>query len=112
MTSALTLPFLTDADPELAGEGNLDPLGLASIADRLADEIAHDCAQATPLRMRSRLLGGNLTGKLRLMVLQSRQQCRIDVFVISGHTRPKGPTRHSSAGSIWSQRSAPAQSTW
>ena len=41
MTSqAFALPFLTEADPEQAGEGSLNPLGLASVADRLADEIA------------------------------------------------------------------------
>jgi hypothetical protein len=34
------LPFLTEADPDRLGEGSLDPLGLASIADRLADQIA------------------------------------------------------------------------
>jgi hypothetical protein len=38
--SALALPFLTEADPDRAGEGSLDPLGLAPIADRLADSIA------------------------------------------------------------------------
>lgn len=37
---AFALPFLSEADPEQAGEGSLDPLGLASLADRLADEIA------------------------------------------------------------------------
>jgi hypothetical protein len=41
MTEAdLALPFLSEADPEQSGEGSLDPLGLASLADRLADEIA------------------------------------------------------------------------
>jgi len=36
----LTLPHLSEPDPELAGEGALDPLGLFSVADRLAEEIA------------------------------------------------------------------------
>ncbi len=40
MTAGLTLPFVTEADPDRAGEGSLDPLGLARIADRLADELA------------------------------------------------------------------------
>src|SRR3954447_21591325 len=40
MTADLTLPFVTAADPDRAGEGSLDPLGLARIADRLADELA------------------------------------------------------------------------
>jgi hypothetical protein len=40
MTIGLTLPFVTEADPDRAGEGSLDPLGLARIADRLADELA------------------------------------------------------------------------
>jgi hypothetical protein len=40
MTAGLTLPFVTAADPDRAGEGSLDPLGLARIADRLADELA------------------------------------------------------------------------
>ena len=34
------LPFLSEADPEQAGEGGLDPLGLVPVADRLADAIA------------------------------------------------------------------------
>jgi len=33
------LPFLTLPDPLVTGEGALDPLGLAMISDRLADEI-------------------------------------------------------------------------
>src|SRR5688572_9206119 len=40
MAAGLTLPFLTDSAPEIAGEGNHDPLGLSPIADRLAEEIA------------------------------------------------------------------------
>lgn len=40
MTTGLTLPFVTAADPDRAGEGSLDPLGLARIAERLADELA------------------------------------------------------------------------
>jgi hypothetical protein len=40
MTQGLTFPYLTDADPEIGGEGTLDPLGLESIANSLADEIA------------------------------------------------------------------------
>jgi hypothetical protein len=39
-TVGLTFPFVTDLDPDRAGEGSLDPLGLARLADRLADEIA------------------------------------------------------------------------
>jgi hypothetical protein len=34
-----SLPFLTLPDPLITGEGALDPLGLAMIADRLADQI-------------------------------------------------------------------------
>src|SRR5687768_363035 len=37
---AFSAPFLSEADPEQSGEGSLDPLGLASLADRLAEEIA------------------------------------------------------------------------
>ena len=40
MLAGLRLPFLTEADPEQAGEGSLDPLGLVPVADRLAGEIA------------------------------------------------------------------------
>jgi hypothetical protein len=40
MPLGLTLPFVTAADPDRAREGSLDPLGLARIADRLADELA------------------------------------------------------------------------
>jgi hypothetical protein len=35
--SLLSLPELSEADPQLAGEGTLDPVGLAPIADRLAE---------------------------------------------------------------------------
>jgi hypothetical protein len=38
----LAMPFLSEADPDRVGEGSLDPLGLAPIADRLADQIAPD----------------------------------------------------------------------
>lgn len=40
MTVGLTLPFVTEPDPDRAGEGSLDPLGIARIAERLADELA------------------------------------------------------------------------
>src|SRR5260370_41486686 len=33
------LPFLTLPDPAVSGEGQLDPLGLAVVGDRLADWI-------------------------------------------------------------------------
>jgi hypothetical protein len=36
----LSLPFLTEPDPDRLGEGSLDPLGLGSIADHLADQVA------------------------------------------------------------------------
>jgi hypothetical protein len=36
----LTLPRLSASDPEVAGEGGLDPLRLSPLADRLANEIA------------------------------------------------------------------------
>lgn len=40
MRSALSaLPFLTLPDPLISGEGALDPLGLAMIAERLAEDI-------------------------------------------------------------------------
>jgi hypothetical protein len=42
MVTGLELPFLTEADPDLLGEGSLDPLGLARIADRLAEELLPD----------------------------------------------------------------------
>jgi len=35
----LVLPFLTEADPEQAGEGSLDPLRLLSMAEALAEEV-------------------------------------------------------------------------
>jgi hypothetical protein len=38
--SGLVLPHLSEPDPELAGEGSLDPLGLFPIAVRLAEEVA------------------------------------------------------------------------
>lgn len=40
MSSAVSpLPILTLPDPEVAGEGRLDPLGLATLADHLADRV-------------------------------------------------------------------------
>ena len=35
----LTLPDLSEYDPPVAGEGSLDPMGLAAISDRLADRL-------------------------------------------------------------------------
>lgn len=40
MIVGLRLPYLSEPDPELAGEGSIDPLGTALLADRLADQIA------------------------------------------------------------------------
>lgn len=40
LVEGLTFPHLSDADPEIGGEGTLDPLGLEEIADRLANQIA------------------------------------------------------------------------
>jgi hypothetical protein len=37
--TGLTLPFLSEADPEQAGEGSLDPLRLAPLSEALAEEI-------------------------------------------------------------------------
>lgn len=37
--AGLTLPDLSTFDPPLAGEGSLDPMGLAAISDRLADRL-------------------------------------------------------------------------
>jgi len=42
MLAGFTLPELSDPDPEVAGEGSLDPLGLAALADRLADQLVPD----------------------------------------------------------------------
>ncbi|MHB0980403.1 MAG: hypothetical protein ACYC5Q_10110 [Thermoleophilia bacterium] len=38
----IALPTLSEVDPEAPGEGSLDPLGLAPVADRLADLLAPD----------------------------------------------------------------------
>ena len=35
----LTLPFLSDADPDLLAEGSIDPMGLAPVSDRLAEHL-------------------------------------------------------------------------
>jgi hypothetical protein len=53
MTVGLTLPFVTEPDPDRAGEGSLDPLGLARLAERLADEVA---AEVTARMSRIRFL--------------------------------------------------------
>jgi hypothetical protein len=42
MLAGVALPELSDPDPEIAGEGSLDPLGLAALADRLANELVPD----------------------------------------------------------------------
>jgi hypothetical protein len=42
--TGLELPFLTDADPDVLGEGSLDPMGLARFADRLAEQLVPDMA--------------------------------------------------------------------
>jgi hypothetical protein len=53
MTVGLTLPFVIEPDPDRAGEGSLDPLGLARLAERLADEVA---AEVTARMSRIRFL--------------------------------------------------------
>lgn len=37
--AGLTLPELSEWDPPATGEGSLDPMGLAAISDRLADQL-------------------------------------------------------------------------
>lgn len=37
--AGLTLPELSEFDPPIAGEGSIDPMGLAAISDRLADRL-------------------------------------------------------------------------
>lgn len=37
--AGLTLPELSEYDPPTAGEGSIDPMGLAAISDRLADRL-------------------------------------------------------------------------
>lgn len=37
--AGLTLPELSEYDPPVAGEGSIDPMGLAAISDRLADRL-------------------------------------------------------------------------
>lgn len=49
--TAIALPTLSELDPEQAGEGSLDPLGLAPVADRLADLLAPH-VRARMLRIR------------------------------------------------------------
>lgn len=49
--TVMALPALSDPDPEVAGEGSLDPLGLAPIADRLAELLAPE-VRARMLRIR------------------------------------------------------------
>ncbi len=36
-STAFALPFLTAPDPAVSGEGAIDPLGFATVGDRLAD---------------------------------------------------------------------------
>jgi hypothetical protein len=38
LLAGLQTPFLSEHDPSYAGEGSIDPLGLAPLADRLAEE--------------------------------------------------------------------------
>lgn len=47
----IPLPALSDPDPELAGEGSIDPLGLGAFADRLAELLAPD-VRARMVRIR------------------------------------------------------------
>ena len=35
----MLIPYRSESDPEVQGEGSIDPLGLATVADHLADWI-------------------------------------------------------------------------
>jgi hypothetical protein len=61
VVSGLALPQLTQADPEVAGEGSLDPLGLGSIAERLGD---HLLPAITNRMRRPRLMTAMVVGSL------------------------------------------------
>ncbi len=63
MTASM-MPELSDSDPEIAGEGSLDPLGLSALADRLAEQLVPD-VRARMSRPRLLLLssdGAGVTG--------------------------------------------------
>lgn len=49
--AGLTLPELSEYDPPVAGEGSIDPMGLAAISDRLADRLVPG-VRARMLRIR------------------------------------------------------------
>lgn len=49
--AGLTLPELSEYDPPVAGEGSIDPMGLAAISDRLADRLVPG-VRARMLRVR------------------------------------------------------------
>jgi hypothetical protein len=67
MTTPISLPFLTEPDPDLLGEGSLDPLGLTPIADHLADLIAPNVtARMTRVRFLTAIaIGATLMPDLR-----------------------------------------------
>lgn len=59
MSTLSYLPFLTEADPDRLAEGSLDPLGLGSIADRLADSVApHVTARMSRVRFLTAIVVG------------------------------------------------------
>ena len=43
----MLIPYRSESDPEVQGEGSIDPLGLATVADRLADWIIRKIKPAT-----------------------------------------------------------------
>lgn len=64
--NGLVLPHFSQLDPDTLGEGNLDPLGLAGIADELANRIApHVTARMARIRFVTAMaVGGVVTERL------------------------------------------------
>ena len=77
----LTLPALSEYDPPVAGEGSLDPMGLAAISDRLADQLAPG-VRARMLRVRfvtAMAVGAVLLLQLVLDALRARNLLRLSI---------------------------------
>ena len=93
--AGLTLPELSDYDPPIAGEGSIDPMGLAAISDRLADRLVPGL-RARMMRWQSTELRGAIGIVTQEPAHRWRALCRcLRVVEPLDHGRQGVCSRHS-----------------
>src|SRR3546814_13988265 len=92
----LTLPSLTVADPPVAGEGSLDPLGTGALADRIAEQLVPDVrARMSRVRFLTAMAISSIVtdevGELLILDGRATPPLAFEWLLIEGFVRKKLP---------------------